>query len=73
MKLVDSVNDDIDLFATSLKELPGCDFLEHSIDTGDNPPTFQLPYRLAPHFIAEVYKQIDEMFKGNFIEGTDSP
>ena len=36
--LVELLYDNLDLFATSLKELTGCTVLKHRIETGNSPP-----------------------------------
>ena len=36
--LVELLYNNLDLFATSLKELTGCTVLKHRIETGNNPP-----------------------------------
>jgi hypothetical protein len=71
--LINLLYDNIDLFATSLEDLPGCDLLMHRIETGNNPPVNQRSYRLAPDEKAEVTRQIDEMLRADIITETDSP
>jgi hypothetical protein len=46
--LIRLLYNNIDLFATSFADLPGCDVLLHRIDTGDSPPVHKRAYRHTP-------------------------
>jgi len=63
----------LDLMATELTELPGCDVLLHRIETGDAAPVRKRSYRLSPADRAEVNRQVQEMADANIIEPSDSP
>jgi transposase InsO family protein len=71
--LVNLLYDNIDLFATSLKDLPGCDLITHKIDTGSNPPVAQRSFRQSPEMKKEIEKQIQDMLDANIIEESTSP
>jgi len=71
--LIDMLYENIDLFATKLTELPGCDLLKHKIETGDNPPVNKRSYRMSPEDKIEVNKQVDEMLAAGIIIESDTP
>lgn len=62
-----------DLIATDLNDLPGTDVLMHKIDTGSHPPIKKRSYRHAPADREEIARQVNEMYKANIIERSDSP
>ena len=72
-KLITLLYENIDLFATSLAELPGCDLLKHRIETGDSPPVRQRSYRQSPEEKAEISRQTAEMCKAGIIQESDTP
>ena len=63
----------IDLFATSLAELPGCDVLLYRIDTGDSPPIHRRSYRHTPADREEIARQTRELLDAGIIEESDTP
>jgi O-acetyl-ADP-ribose deacetylase (regulator of RNase III)/transposase InsO family protein len=63
----------IDLFASDLKDLVGCDHMLMKINTRNNPPVRSRPYRHAPADRAEIARQVQEMLDANIIEEAMSP
>ena len=56
-----------DIFATTVSELGSCDLQKLVIDTGDNPPVRQRPYRVSPQVKSEIDKQVNEMLENQII------
>jgi len=71
--LVALLYENLDLFATSLADMPGTDLMMHRIDTGSSPPIRKRSYRQAPAKQAEITKQVNEMLQAGIIEVSDSP
>ena len=71
--LVNLLYDNLDLFATSLSELPGCNLMQMRIDTGNHPPVNQRSYRMTPNDLAEAQRQVDDMVKAGIVTESDSP
>ena len=71
-QLVDLLVRNIDLFAQSLADLPGCDVLEFSLDLIDSKPFRNRNYRLSPEDQKECQRQIDEMHRAGIIKQGDS-
>lgn len=71
--LIKLLYNNIDLFATSLSEMPGTDVMLHRIDTGNSPPIRKRAYRHAPADKIEIAKQVEEMAKAGIIEESDTP
>ena len=68
------VNQYRDLFVDeSNDELGRTSVTEHSIDTGENCPIKQRPYRTPVHLQGEVNKQVNDMLKRGLIRPSDSP
>ena len=63
----------LDLFATSTKDLIGTDVVKHDIDTGDSPPIRKRPYRHSPEMSREMQKKVQELLEAGVIEETTSP
>jgi hypothetical protein len=62
-----------DIFATNTKA-PGITHVtKHTIDTGNHPPTHQMPYRAGRKEKETINKQIEEMLKNNIIRPSRSP
>lgn len=61
------------LFATSVKDLEGCDTIHHRINLRDSIPVRQKPYKVPYHLREEMDKQISELLEANIIEESDSP
>lgn len=72
-KLIRLLYDNLDIFASSLSELPGTDLVKHHIDTGDSKPVRLRAYRQTPQVKREMQKQVDDMLKSGIIEESDSP
>ena len=70
--LIKLLYNNIDLFATSLSEMPGTDVMLHRIDTGDSPPIRKRAYRHAPAVQIEIAKQVEEMAQAGIIEESDT-
>lgn len=66
------INRNVDVFATSLSELPGTTLHYHEIDTGDAPPQRQRTYRHSPIAKKEVEKQTKEMLDSGIITPSNS-
>ena len=62
-----------DIFATSLKDLPGCDVMKVTIDTGNSPPIAKRNYRFNPDEKKIIRAQIAEMEDAGIIRLSDSP
>ena len=56
-----------DIFATSISQLGASCRQKLVIDTGDNAPVRQRPYRVAPQVKAEIDKQVNEMLTHGII------
>ena len=61
-----------DLFATSLKDLPGTNLYYHEINTGDAVPVRQRPFKYSPAAKKELDKQIKEMLDCGIIVPSNS-
>ena len=72
-KLTRLLFDNLDIFASSLSELPGTDLVKHHIDTGDHKPVRLRAYRQTPEVKREMFRQVDDMLKSGIIEESDSP
>jgi len=72
-KLTRLLFENLDIFATSLSELPGTDLVKHNIDVGDHKPVRLRAYRQTPEVKREMQKQDDDMLKSGIIEESDSP
>jgi len=62
-----------DLFATSLKDLPGSDIVTHKIETTTNTPIQQRQFRHPPHLEAEIDRQCQKLLDANIIAPSTSP
>jgi len=62
-----------DLFATSLKDLPGSDIVTHKIITTTNTPIRQRQFRHPPHLEAEIDRQCQKLLDANIIAPSTSP
>lgn len=62
-----------DVFAVSTTDLGRTDKLQHSILTGDAPPTRQPVHRISPHRRDEVRKLLGEMLEKEVVEPSMSP
>ena len=62
-----------DIFAISLHDLPGTPLHTYDIDTGDSKPIRQRPYRPSPSGRVEMSKQIKELLDAGFIEPSTGP
>jgi hypothetical protein len=62
----------INLFATSFRDLPGCDVGRLRLDTGDHPPSRKRSYRHSPAGRAETSQQIKELRGSGTIEPADT-
>ena len=72
-ELVNLLYRNIDLFANSLQEIPGCDLIKHRIDTSGSPPIAKRSYRLSPADQKEADRQVDEMLASGILELSNSP
>src|SRR6267154_3160484 len=66
-KLTELLQDNSDLFAMTLAELPCANTIPFKIDTGDAPPIRQRPYMPNPMARKEVIKQTQEMLDSGII------
>jgi len=71
--LIELLHANLDLFATSLMDMPGCTLLKHRIETGNNPPVKLRSYRQSPEDRIEISKQTDEMARAGVIVQSDTP
>lgn len=62
-----------DLFATSLKDLPGSDIVTHKIVTTTDTPIRQRQFRQPPHLAAEMDSQCQKLLDANIIAPSTSP
>ena len=62
-----------DIFALTLKDLPGTHLVTYDIDTGDALPIKSRPYRHSPEARREINKQIEELLEADFIRPCDGP
>ena len=58
----------LDIVATSLKDLPGTDIMLHEIDTGNAIAIRQRCYRYSPTEKQEISRQINERLEAQIIE-----
>ena len=72
-QLVGLIYQNVDLFATGMKDLVGTDIVRHEIDTGDARPIRKRTYRQSPQMMREMEKQVDEMLEAGILEPSDSP
>jgi len=72
-QLVGLIYQNVDLFATGMKDLEGTDIVRHEIDTGNARPIRKRTYRQSPLMMREMEKQVDEMLEAGIIEPSDSP
>jgi len=72
-QLVGLIYQNVDLFATGMKDLEGTDIVKHEIDTGNARPIRKRTYRQSPQMMREMEQQVDEMLKAGIIEPSDSP
>ncbi len=71
-ELIKLLYDNRDLFATSLKDLPGCNYASFSIDTGSAPPVRSRFYRHSPKARDVIQKEIQDMLEADIIEPSSS-
>jgi len=71
--LVKLLFDNKDIFATSLKDLPGTDLVMHTIETTTETPIRQRQYRHPPHLEAEIEKQCQKLYEAGIIQPSESP
>lgn len=71
--MINLLHANIDLFATTLADLPGCDLIKHRIETGDNPPVQQRSFRHSPEEQKEISRQCAEMAEAGIIVESDTP
>ena len=72
-ELICLLHENIDLFATSIAELPGCGVYKHRIETGNNPPVQQRSFRHSPEEQKEISRQCQEMEQAGIIVKSDTP
>ena len=72
-ELVELLYNNLDLFASTIKDLPGCTLVKHRIDTGNHPPIRLRSYRQSPEDRAETKRQIDELLEAGIITHSDTP
>ena len=70
--LIAFLYDNKDLFATSLKDLPGSDIVTHKIVTTTDVPIRQRQFRHPPHLAAEVDRQCQKLLDANIIAPSNS-
>jgi hypothetical protein len=73
MRLTKLLANNSDLFALTLKDLPGTNMQHFNIDTGDARPIRQRPYRPNPTARTEIAKQTQEMLDAGVIIPSNSP
>ena len=71
--LVELLYNNLDLFASTIQELPGCTLIKHRIETGNHPPVRLRSYRQSPEDRAETKRQIDELLDAGIITHSDTP
>ena len=62
-----------DVFATEDRAYGKTDLIQHSINTGDNPPVKHRAYRNSPKIREEINKKCSELLDQGLIEPSDSP
>ena len=62
-----------DVFAVDATQLGNCDWVKHTVDTGDHRPIKQAPRRLPLHRRAEVEELLRKMLAQGVIEESQSP
>ena len=68
----DILNENIDLFATGLSDIPGTNLSQHVINTRDAAPIRQRSYRYTPETRREIERQVKEMWENDIIEPSES-
>jgi hypothetical protein len=71
--LTDFLYDNRDLFAQSIRDLPGTDIVTHTIDTTSEVPIRQRQFRHPPHLETEIDRQCKQLLDAGMIEHSDSP
>jgi len=71
--LISFLYENKDLFATSLKDLPGSDIVTHKIVTTTDTPIRQRQFRQPPHLAAEMDRQCQKLLDANIIAPSTSP
>jgi hypothetical protein len=72
-RLTDLLQNNSDLFAQGLVDLPGTTLYHYHIDTGDATPIRQRPYRPSSRAREEIAKQTQEMLDAGIIVPSNSP
>src|ERR1700743_1367460 len=67
------IEENSDIFALSLRDLPGTTLLEYDIHTNGAKPIRQRPYRMTPQARIETNRQIQELLDANFIRPCTGP
>ena len=73
LDLVDLLNQYRDVFAYSPTELGRTSVVKHHIDTGNNPPVRQRPYRTPQIQREQIDKHIKDMLDQDIIQASTSP
>ena len=63
----------LDVFASSVFDMPGTDLVEHRIELTDTRPIRQRQYRMSPEMQKEMARQVEDMLKADIIEESTSP
>lgn len=71
--LIDLLNRYSFLFARSVKDLVGCDTIEHEIHLTDSVPVRVKPYKTPIHLRSEMDKQIAQLLDAEIIQESTSP
>ena len=66
------IQNNSDVFAKKMTDIPGSKMFYHHIDTGDSRPIYTKPYRNSPLAKAEIEKQTAELSEANIIEESTS-
>jgi hypothetical protein len=66
------LDDNISIFATELRDLPGTDWYVHHIETGDAQPIRKRAYRHSPEAQREIQRQVQEMLDAGIIRESQS-
>ena len=73
-QLANTLFEFVDLFPMPGSALTGhTHAVEHTIDTGENPPIWCAPRRMSPQKIKQEETCVEDMLSGGQIEPSDSP
>lgn len=71
-KLLEFLDKNKDIFASSVLDLPGCDVIKHQVQLTDNIPVKRRPYRVPYHLREEMESQLNILIEAKILEPSTS-